>query len=68
MENELKQGSTYIIKGKNAGNDRQVYKITVLELTKTSIFCQYIDSGASIRDTLDEFNYSYKIIEDVECL
>lgn len=66
MENKIKQGNTYIIKGKNASNYRQVYKVEVLELTETTIFCKYIDSGNSVRDTLAEFNYQYEIIEDLE--
>lgn len=57
---EPKLNHTYI-----ARKARQVIKIQILELTKTSIRFKYLDSDYFDRQTLEDFKRDYLLIEDL---
>ncbi|MEM4711288.1 MAG: hypothetical protein QXL18_05060 [Candidatus Woesearchaeota archaeon] len=59
----MKIGNTYIIKGKNAHNNRTVHKITVKEITQETLLLYYEDSRNTIRTLKSEFDYQWKVIE-----
>jgi len=63
----IESNHIYILKGNKPSNNRTVKKILVLELTEHTIFTQNLDSEGKIkvRDSLENFNYDWKAIEDL---
>ena len=65
IKQELKVGNDYIIKGIKAHNCKDVYRISVIELTNLSVYFLYKDTEAKKRTLLTEFQYNYSIVEDL---
>lgn len=63
---EITQGSTYIFKGKKAGNTSTYLKIKILEITNTTYLIENKDTKAIYRRGISEFNYDFKPIEVIE--
>lgn len=61
---ELKQGGIYILKDRS-GLWSKIIKVKVLELTKTSVQYENIDSGNIYRDELFRFKCDFGIIEEL---
>lgn len=65
LEQELKIGNEYIIKGRRVGFIKDVYKIEIIELTNHSIYYLNKDLNNKKRETLIDFELDYLIVEDL---
>jgi hypothetical protein len=60
----MKQNHTYIIKECYTFNPDRCYKITIEDLTETSVLVKW-ESGEVTRYLLSEFNNKYTIVEEI---
>lgn len=63
---EIREGSTYIFKGKKASNNKTYYKFKILEVTDTTYLIKNIDAETEFRRGIVDFNYDYKPVEVIE--
>ena len=58
-------GKSYILKGNKASNSDTVVKVQIKDITETSVYLEFSDTGGKNRISWKRFKYEYKVIEEI---
>ena len=63
---EIKVGNRYIIRGERPSNNRDFFKIKILEITDYTYLIKDLDAGVTYRSGIHNFNNDYKVLEALD--